>query len=86
MDAINAFNDSVNEKVSGEVTVRLFKGQATVVSMKSPYALSFASFNNAEGYKFNVNASPGFIEVYTLQMMIANETARKAAKDKKKKK
>ena len=76
MDAVNAFNDAANERVEGEVTVRLFKGQATVVAMESPYALSFASFNNAEGYNFNVNASAGFIEVYTLQMKIANQIAR----------
>ena len=82
MDAINAFNDSVNEKVLGEVSIRLFKGQATVVAMESPYALSFASFNNAEGYEYNVNASAGFIEVHTLQMKIANEVARKNMKKK----
>ena len=80
MDALNAFNDAANERVEGEVTVRLFKGQATVVAMNSPYALSFASFNNAEGYNFNVNASAGFIEVYTLQMKIANQIARKNKK------
>lgn len=84
MDALNAFNDSVNEKVTGEVTVRLFKGQATVVALTSPYALAFASFNNAEGYNFNVNASAGFIELHSLQMKIANELKRTlAAKSKK---
>ncbi|MEI6499225.1 MAG: argininosuccinate synthase, partial [bacterium] len=73
MDAINAFNDSVNEKVTGEVTVRLFKGNTTVAAMTSPYALDFASFNIAEGYNFNTNASAGFIEVYSLQMKLANQ-------------
>lgn len=73
MDAINAFNDKVNEKVTGEVTVKLFKGNVTVVALESPYALSFVSFNNAEGYNFNVNASAGFIEIYSLQMKLANQ-------------
>jgi argininosuccinate synthase len=73
MDAINAFNDKVNAKVSGEVTVRLFKGSATVVAMKSPYGLGFSSFNNSAGYDFNVNTSPGFIEVYSLQMRLAKQ-------------
>lgn len=81
MEAINAFNDYVNEKVTGKVTVKLFKGQATVVAVVSPYALDFASFNNTEGYDFNVNASPGFIEIYSLQMKLANQV-RKNAKDK----
>lgn len=77
MDAINAFNDKVNEKVTGKVTVKLFKGNVTVVALESPYALSFASFNNAEGYNFNVNASASFIEIYSLQMKLANQIGKK---------
>lgn len=73
MEAINAFNDQVNEKVTGEVVIRLLKGNTTVVSIKSPNALDYASFNNAEGYNYNVNASAGFIEVYSLQMKLANQ-------------
>src|SRR3989344_5539665 len=50
MGAINAFNEKVNGKVSGEVTVRMFKGQATVVAVKSSYALDYVSFDSGEGY------------------------------------
>lgn len=80
MDAINAFNDDVNNRVDGEVTVELFKGNTNVVAMKSPYMMAHASFNVKEGYKYNTNASAGFIEVYSLQMKIANEIARKHGK------
>ncbi len=73
MDAINSFNDSVNEKVTGEVTVRLFNGSTIVVALKSPNALEYASFNNKEGYGLNVNAAAGFIEIYSLQMKLANQ-------------
>ena len=73
MTAINAFNDKVNEKVTGDVTVKLYKGQAKAVAMNSPYGLNHASFNNNEGYNFNVNASAGFIEIYSLQMKLANQ-------------
>ncbi len=73
MEAINAFNDEVNQKVTGEVMVKLFKGNATVVAAKSPNALEFASFNNTEGYDFNTNTAASFIEVYTLQMKLANQ-------------
>ncbi|NTU73045.1 argininosuccinate synthase [Candidatus Roizmanbacteria bacterium] len=73
MQAINAFNDQVNEKVTGEVTVRLYKGSTTVAAMDSPFGLAYTSFNMNEGYDFNVNASAGFIEVYTLQMKLANQ-------------
>jgi argininosuccinate synthase len=77
MSAINAFNDKVNEKVTGEVTVKLFKGTAKAVAMKSSHGLDHTSFNNTEGYGFNVNASAGFIEIYTLQMKLANQSGKK---------
>lgn len=73
MEAINTFNDKVNEKVTGEVIVKLFKGQTTVVAVTSAYALDHASFLNKEGYSLNVNASAGFIEIYSLQMKLANQ-------------
>ncbi|MEK9176766.1 MAG: argininosuccinate synthase [Patescibacteria group bacterium] len=77
MDALNAFNSSVNERVTGEVTVELFKGSATVLSLTSPYALEHASFTNKEGYRLNQNASAGFIELYTLQMKLAKAAMKK---------
>ncbi len=77
MYAINAFNEKVNKRVTGEVTVKLLKGKADVVAMKSKYGLPQTSFSSKEGYAFNVNASPGFTEIYTLQMKLANQTKRK---------
>lgn len=73
MDAINAFNDSVNERAEGEVTIKLYKGMATVVAMNCPYGLNHASFTNVGGYNFNVNASAGFTEVFSLQMKMVNQ-------------
>ncbi len=73
MHAINYFNEYVNQKVTGTVTVKLYKGSATVVAMESPHGLDHTSFNNGEGYGFNVNASPGFIEIYSLQMKLAKQ-------------
>lgn len=77
MQAINTFNDFVNEKVTGEVTVKLYKGNTAIVAMKSPYGLDHTSFTNLGGYSFNVNASPGFIEIYSLQMKLANQIGKK---------
>ena len=77
MDAINAFTNQVNQKVTGTVTVKLFKGSTTVVAVTSPNGLSHASFTNTKGYSFNVNASAGFIEIYSLQMVLANQIAKK---------
>lgn len=76
MEAINAFNDNVNEYVTGEVTIKLFKGNTTVVAVTSPFALERASFNNGEGHDINVNASAGFTEIYSLQMKLANKIRR----------
>src|SRR5690606_2385465 len=64
MQAINTFNEFINQKVSGEVGLKLYKGSVTVATMKSPFGLSHTSFNNGEGYNFNVNASAGFTEIY----------------------
>lgn len=77
MQAINAFNDKVNEKVTGEITLKLYKGSITVVAMKSPFGLDHVSFNNHGGYPFNVNASAGFIEIYSLQMKLAKQLEKK---------
>ena len=68
MQAINAFNDSVNAMVSGVVTLKLYKGKLDVVALESENALGFASFNTDKGHKFNENSSAGFIEVYSQQM------------------
>lgn len=71
---INAFNDKINKKVNGEVSVKLYKGSAEVVAMKSPNALydkHLATF--MKDYAFNQNASSGFIEIYSLQMKLANQ-------------
>ena len=73
MEAINAFNDSVNERVSGKVTVKLFKGQVTPLAIDSPWGMGHASSSTKRGYKFNVNAAAGFTEIHTLQMKIAAE-------------
>ncbi|OGG10718.1 argininosuccinate synthase [Candidatus Gottesmanbacteria bacterium RIFCSPHIGHO2_01_FULL_42_27] len=73
MKAINCFNEEVNKKVIGKVTVRLYKGQATIVALESPYALDYASFSNSDGFAFNTNCSAGFIEIYSLQMRLSNQ-------------
>lgn len=72
MQAINAFNAYVNQTVTGKVSIKLYKGSTTVVTIESPFGLSHTSFNNGEGYDFNVNASAGFTEIYSLQMKLAN--------------
>jgi argininosuccinate synthase len=70
---LDAYMDSANEVVTGEVTVKLYKGSVTPVARRSPYALydrSLASFGES-GAQFSQDASPGFIELFTLQTRMA---------------
>jgi len=77
MDDLNAYIDRVNEKVSGLVTVKLFKGVAEVVALETPNTIfdeKLATF--MKNSSFNQNASAGFIEIYTLQMRLAQDKQR----------
>lgn len=78
MADINAFNDKINEKVTGDVTVKLFKGQTTVVALTSPFGLHHASFMKGGTY-YNIQASAAFIEIYSLQARLAAQRSEKAA-------
>jgi argininosuccinate synthase len=70
---LNAFMDAVNEQVTGEVTVRLYKGSVRPVARRSPNALydpALAGFGESGGL-FSQQASPGFIELWSLQSRMA---------------
>jgi argininosuccinate synthase len=70
---LNAFMDSVNEQVTGTVTMRLYKGSARPVARQSPNALydpALAGFGESGGL-FSQQASPGFIELWSLQSRMA---------------
>jgi argininosuccinate synthase len=80
---IDAYMDAANENVTGEVTLKLFKGSARPVARSSPYALydrSLASFGESGG-EFSQAASPGFIELFTLQSRLAHRVRRKIAEN-----
>ncbi len=77
---LDAYMDSVNEHVTGEVTVRLFKGRAQVVTRRSPNALydeALAGFGESGGL-FSQHASPGFIELWTLQSRMGHRMRNRA--------
>jgi len=73
LEDLNAYMDSVSEQVSGEVVVRLYKGRAAAVARSSPNALydpALAGFGESGGL-FSQQASPGFIELWSLQSRMA---------------
>jgi argininosuccinate synthase len=70
---LDAYMASVNAFVTGTVAVKLYKGHARPVTRSSPNALydqSLASFGESGGL-FSQAASPGFIELWTLQSRMA---------------
>lgn len=73
MRHMEAYIRSQNKKVTGQVTVRLYKGSINVVAVDSPYSLfdnNLATFE--KDAKFNQNASAGFIELYNLSQKTAH--------------
>ncbi len=71
---LDAYMDAANKFVTGEVTLKLLKGSVRVVSRSSPYALydrSQAGFGESGG-AFSQAASPGFIELFSLQSRLAH--------------
>ena len=71
---LNAFMDSVNAHVTGVITLKLYKGSATVIARESPAALydaALAGFGESGGL-FSQQASPGFIELWSLQSRMAH--------------
>jgi argininosuccinate synthase len=70
---LDAYMDSVNAQVTGRIGMKLFKGSARVVTRSSPNAVydkSLASFTESGGL-FSQQASPGFIELWSLQSRMA---------------
>jgi argininosuccinate synthase len=72
-DDLDAYMDRVNEQVTGTIGLKLFKGHARVVTRSSPnavYDAQLASFAQSGGL-FSQTASPGFIELFSLQSRMA---------------
>jgi argininosuccinate synthase len=72
MDHLTAYINSQNKKVTGTVTLKLYKGHHTVVAVDSPHSLfnsDLATFN--KNASFNQNSSAGFIELWNLPQRTA---------------
>ncbi len=80
---LDAYMDAVNAQVSGSIGVKLYKGSARVVTRSSPNAVydgQLASFSQSGGL-FSQGASPGFIELWSLQSRMAWRLRHRAAPD-----
>jgi argininosuccinate synthase len=70
---LDAYMDAANAQVTGTIGMKLFKGCAQVVTRSSPntvYDPQLAGFAESGGL-FAESASPGFIELWTLQSRMA---------------
>jgi argininosuccinate synthase len=71
---LDAYMESVNAQVTGTIALKLYKGSARVVTRSSPnavYDAALATFETGGGL-FSHQASPGFIELWSLQSRLAH--------------
>jgi argininosuccinate synthase len=81
-EALDAFVEKVQERVTGIVRLKFFKGDCRIVGRKSPFALYEHALATYEaGDVFDRSAAVGFIKIFGLPL----ETAARKAPGKKKK-
>jgi argininosuccinate synthase len=71
-EALDAFNAKIQERVTGTIRVKLFKGNCLVVGRRSPFALyehSLATYD--AGDLFDHSAAEGFIKIWGLPVETA---------------
>ena len=70
---LDAYMNAANAQVTGTIGVKLYKGSARVATRESPnavYDAQLATFSESGGL-FSQDASPGFIELWSLQSRMA---------------
>ncbi|MHB8656809.1 MAG: argininosuccinate synthase [Solirubrobacteraceae bacterium] len=70
---LDAYMDAASVQVTGTIGIKLFKGSARVITRSSPnavYDAQLATFSESGGL-FSQSASPGFIELWSLQSRMA---------------
>jgi argininosuccinate synthase len=70
---LDAYMEAANRQVTGTIGIKLYKGSARVVTRASPnavYDAQLATFSESGGL-FSQEASPGFIELWSLQSRMA---------------
>jgi argininosuccinate synthase len=79
-EALDALVDVTQRTVTGSATIRVFKGNASVMGRESPYSLyqpQYATFEADQVY--NQADSAGFIRLFGLPVRIGAEVKRRAA-------
>ena len=79
-EAIDAFVQNIQQRVTGTIRLKLYKGDCRVVGRKSPFALydqGLATYD--EGDTFDHAAAEGFIKIWGLPVETAAKNARRNA-------
>jgi len=77
-EALDAFIESTQKRITGTVRVKLYKGKSTVVGRKSPYSmydLSLATYD--KGDLFDHSSAAGFINLYGLSTRVWTSIGKK---------
>ncbi|BAT72171.1 argininosuccinate synthase [Thermosulfidibacter takaii ABI70S6] len=77
-EGLDAFMDKVNETLTGEVRVKLYKGQVIPVGRKSPYALyeyELATYDAADAFEHK--AGEGFCKIWGLPYAVLAKRRKK---------
>ncbi len=70
-EAMDIFAEKINEVVTGDVAIKLYKGSCTSISSQSPYSLyseAYVTFGEDEVY--NQKDAAGFIQLFTLPLTL----------------
>ncbi|HEX3324569.1 MAG TPA: argininosuccinate synthase [Solirubrobacterales bacterium] len=82
---LDAYMDAVNAQVTGTIGLKLFKGSVRVITRSSPnavYDADLASFAESGGL-FSQTASPGFIELWSLQSRMAHRIRQRGEEERR---
>src|SRR3954462_6566892 len=78
---LDAYMEAVNARVTGTIGLKLYKGSVRVITRESAHAVydaQLATFAESGGL-FSQQASPGFIEIWSLQSRLAWRLRNRAA-------
>lgn len=76
MDALMSFIQTAQKNVTGEVTLRLYKGNVFPASRKSPFSLYDEKIATMEGGgTFNQDDSGGFLRIQSLPLRVQSQLA-----------
>ncbi len=69
-ESLDAFVDSTQQVVTGDVRIKLYKGNCVPAGVKSPYSLYNTDLASFEMNDYNVTDATGFIRLFGLPMKV----------------